>query len=260
MKRTLLCGLAAALALAIPTKAARDIPVQVDGQEMEARCYVEQGVTYVPLRTLLETFGGWSVWWDSSTGTARAASDGESLTADPKTGSITINGKKSSARVTVENGRTYVPVRLVTESLGGSAEWDAYLGGAGVTSPDAQHDAIDVYWLSHIISAESAGEPMEGQVAVGNVVLNRVASDEFPDNIPDVIFDRNWAIQFEPVANGTVYRDPSPKSVEAAYRALNGEDQVGAALYFYAPALSEGVWINANRTYSQTIGCHRFYL
>ena len=31
-------------------------------------------------------------------------------------------------------------------------------------------------------------------------------------------------------------------------------------MYFYAPALSQGVWINANRTYLMTIGCHRFYL
>ena len=31
-------------------------------------------------------------------------------------------------------------------------------------------------------------------------------------------------------------------------------------MFFYAPALSEGVWINGNRTYLTTIGCHRFYL
>ena len=30
-------------------------------------------------------------------------------------------------------------------------------------------------------------------------------------------------------------------------------------MFFYAPALSDGVWINDNRTYQQTIGCHRFY-
>ena len=47
--------------------------------------------------------------------------------------------------------------------------------------------------------------------------------------------------------------------VEAAKRALDGENVVGSALYFYAPALSQGTWINANRPYQQTIGCHRFY-
>ena len=48
--------------------------------------------------------------------------------------------------------------------------------------------------------------------------------------------------------------------MEAAKRALDGENVVGSALYFYAPALSQGTWINANCTYRQTIGCHRFYI
>ena len=48
--------------------------------------------------------------------------------------------------------------------------------------------------------------------------------------------------------------------MEAARRTLDGEEVIGDALYFYAPALSHGVWINANRTYYDTIGCHRFYL
>ena len=95
---------------------------------------------------------------------------------------------------------------------------------------------------------------------MGNVVLNRVESPDFPDTIPGVIFDRVDGVQFEPVKNGTVYDTPTAQSVEAARRALDGETVIGDALYFYAPALSQGVWINANRTYAQTIGCHRFYL
>ena len=47
---------------------------------------------------------------------------------------------------------------------------------------------------------------------------------------------------------------------EDIYLSLDGENVVGSALYFYAPALSQGTWINANCTYRQTIGCHRFYI
>ena len=122
------------------------------------------------------------------------------------------------------------------------------------------HSADDLYWLSRIISAESRGENMTGQIAVGNVVLNRVAAKEFPNTIPAVIFDRKHDVQFTPVSNGTVYLPPTAKSVEAAKRVLNGENTAGKALYFYAPALSQGTWINANRAYLKTIGCHRFYL
>ena len=95
---------------------------------------------------------------------------------------------------------------------------------------------------------------------MGNVVLNRVESDQFPDTIASVVFDQKYAVQFEPVENGTVYSDPYHLSLEAAARVLDGETTVDGALYFYAPDLSPGTRINANRTYLTTIGCHRFYL
>ena len=145
------------------------------------------------------------------------------------------------------------------EALGCQVEWDPYLGGAAVTSPGAAYDAGELYWLSRIICAESGAESMSGQIAVGNVILNRVRSSSFPNTVEGVIFDRKDAVQFEPVSNGRVYLPPASQSGEAAKRALDGENVVGSALYFYAPALSQGMWINANRPYQQTIGCHRFY-
>ena len=99
-----------------------------------------------------------------------------------------------------------------------------------------------------------------GQIAVGNVVLNRVANEQFPDTIKDVIFDTKYAVQFEPVSNGTVYDEPAQSSVLAAKMVLEGARVVGDCLYFFAPALSEGTWIVNNRTYFTTIGGHDFYL
>lgn len=255
-----MCGLLAAASLSLPAQAARVVSVQVDGHTLDTVCYLDQGVTYVPLRSLMDAFGGWEVWWDSGEKEAVAATDHYRLTADPAENTVTVNGTAYTGTVYVENGRTYVPLRIVTNALGGMAEWDPYLRGAAVTSAEAPYDAGDLYWLSRIISAESQGESLEGQIAVGNVVLNRVISEEFPDTIPAVIFDRVDGVQFEPVENGTIYRAPTAQSVEAAKRVLNGEETIGKALYFYAPALSQGVWINANRTYLTTIGCHRFYL
>lgn len=260
MKKQLLCGLLAAALLSLPARAARTVPVQVDGEPLAGTSHLENGVTYVPLRYLLDALGGWEITWDSGSARAVASNSQFRLTADPAADTVNVNGTEYAGKVYVENGRTYVPLRLVCNLLGGSAVWDPYLGGAAVTSPDADYDAVDLYWLSRIISAESRGEPLTGQIAVGNVVLNRVASDEFPDTIPGVIFDRVDAVQFEPVANGTVYQTPTAQSVEAAKRVLDGEVVLADAMFFYAPALSQGVWINANRTYDTTIGCHRFYL
>lgn len=261
MKARLLCGLLTAALLLQPTFAARHVPVQVDGKLLEGQpSYVEEGVTYVPLRTLLDSFGGWKIQWDPQLRAAVADSDTGSITATPDTDTIQIGDDIYTGRITVENGRTYVPLRLVSERLGGTAEWDSYLGGAAVTSPGAKYNARDLYWLSRIISAESQGEPLQGQIAVGNVVLNRTASKEFPDTIADVIFDRNNGVQFEPVSNGTVFLTPTEQSVFAAQQVLDGEVVMKNALYFYAPSLSQGLWVNAHRTYFTTIGCHRFYL
>lgn len=260
MKKALLCGLLAAAVLAVPARAARQVSVQVDGVPLQIQGMLENGVTYVPLRTFLDRLGGWELEWDSTKKQAVAISGEHSLTADPNADIIVLDGLEYAGSVYVENGRTWVPLRLTANILGGSAVWDPWLGGAAVTSADAEHDAVELYWLSRIISAESRGEPMNGQIAVGNVVLNRVKSHQFPDSIPAVIFDTMNGVQFEPVENGTVYNAPSEQSVEAARRTLDGADAIGEALYFYAPALSRGVWINANRTYYDTIGCHRFYL
>ena len=66
MKRELLCGLLAAASLSLPAQAARrTVPVQADGTVLKSGSYVEQGVTYVPLRYLLDALGGWTVSWDS---------------------------------------------------------------------------------------------------------------------------------------------------------------------------------------------------
>ena len=260
MKRRFFVGLLAAAALCLPVQAARPANFQVDGEFLGASAYVEEGTTYVPLRELLESLGDWSVWWDSSAGCARAASEDASLSADPDGNLLTVNGTGYPCVIDVVEGQTYVPLRLTAEALGADVRWDPWLGGAAVTSPGAAHDAMDYYWLSRIIHAESGGEALEGQIAVGNVVLNRVASGDFPDSVPEVIFDDEHGVQFEPVANGTVRSKPTELSREAARRALSGENTAGDALYFFAPALSQGSWIDSSRTYRQTIGCHRFYL
>ena len=149
--------------LTVPAGAARrSVPVQADGKAVTSAAYVEQGVTYVPLRALLTALGGWEVWWDSGNGQAAAASQSGSLRADPAANTVTVSGRTLPGRVTVERGVTYVPLRLVCEALGCRVEWDPYLGGAAVTSPGAAYDAGELYWLARIIYAESGGESITG--------------------------------------------------------------------------------------------------
>ena len=254
MKRKLLCGLLAAASLCLPARAARPANLQVDGELLKSSAYVEEGTTYAPLRELLEALGDWTVWWDG--GAARAVSEDASLSAEPDGNLLTVNGKDYPCVVDVVDGQTYVPLRLTAEALGAAVQWDPWLDGAAVTSPGAEHDAMDLYWLSRIIYAESGNQPLAGKIAVGNVVLNRVNSPAFPNSVYAVVFQQS---QFTPVMNGTSYSTPNAESVIAAKLCLDGAKTVGDALYFVNPRATPGSWASRNRPHVATIGAHAFY-
>lgn len=84
--------------------------------------------------------------------------------------------------------------------------------------------------LARLITAEADDQPYVVKVAVGAVVLNRVRSPLFPDDIASVIYEP-W--QFEPVLNGWINRPASPEAMQAARDALNGWDPTNGALYFF---------------------------
>ena len=121
-------------------------------------------------------------------------------------------------------------------------------------APAKNYTDEDVYWLSHIIYAEAGGESYKGQIAVGNVVLNRVKSSKFPNTIYGVIFQKS---QFTPASSGSIYRTPSQSCINAAIAALEGENVVGGALYFNTVGLNS--WAARNATFVTRIGNHNFY-
>lgn len=193
--------------------------------------------------------------------------EGLKLTARPGDAYIEANGRTLYAKdgVHLKAGRTLVPVRVLAEALGATVDWNPATGvvsvnggGSATTQPDYNRED-KLYWLSRIISAESRGEPLEGQIAVGNVVLNRVDSPDFPDTIYGVIFDDRWGGQFTPVRNGTIYQEPTEQSIQAAKLCLEGVNVAKDSLYFLAPALTNNHWIMENRTHVMTIGAHWFY-
>lgn len=113
----------------------------------------------------------------------------------------------------------------------------------------------DLDLLSRIVSAEARGEPVEGQIAVANVVLNRVASEDFPDTIEGVIYQDG---QFSPVSNGAINNEPTEEAIESAKRALDGEFVVESdVLYFYNPKIAKSKWIFTRKT-AKVIGNHTF--
>ncbi len=92
----------------------------------------------------------------------------------------------------------------------------------------------DLDLLSRLIMAEAGNQPYSAKVGVGAVVINRVKSQEFPNTISGVIYERdNSYYQFTPVENGYIYKPADSDAIKAAYDALHGSDPTHGALYYF---------------------------
>ena len=88
----------------------------------------------------------------------------------------------------------------------------------------------DYQILLRIVQAEAGICDDKGKILVANVILNRVQSEEFPNTIKNVVYQRS---QFSPVANGSINTcKVTPQTIECVNRALSGEDYSQGALYF----------------------------
>ena len=123
----------------------------------------------------------------------------------------------------------------------------------GITSASA-YSSSDAYLLAKLISAEARGESYTGQVAVGAVVLNRVAHPSFPDSVAGVIYQRG---AFSCVTDSNWNVSPTATAQKAARDAMNGWDPSGGAVYYYNPRTAKSSWIRS-RPVITVIGNHVF--
>ena len=262
--------LLAFMLLYTPVSAAVPCTVYLDGQAMEYPYIstIRGGTSYLPLRAAVDHYGG-RLTWDADSRTARWTTEDLILIARDGNCYIEANGRTLYAAkgIFIADGRLMIPTRLLAQALGGDAQWESrsrtvqiHAGSRPIEHADSHYDGDALLWLARIISAESRGEPMEGQIAVGNVVLNRVADPDYPNTIYGVIFDRKYGVQFEPVLNGSIYAEPTESAVAAAKLCLEGVDLSRGSIYFYDPAKAESSWIGRNCTYVMTIGVHKFYI
>ena len=183
---------------------------------------------------------------------------------------ITANGGKIEGKSNfISSNVLYVPVSSLAAALNKSVE--SVSGGKKLATKkeaapteataevQAELDRDCVLWLARIIYCESRGQPFEGQVAVGSVVMNRVDSEEFPNTIYSVIFDRKYGVQFTPAGNGAVWCTPDESAVEAAKTVLRGCRTDDRILYFMNADLATTSWISDNRPFAFKIGDHSFY-
>jgi N-acetylmuramoyl-L-alanine amidase len=114
----------------------------------------------------------------------------------------------------------------------------------------------DIQLMARAINGEARGEPYEGQVAVGAVILNRVKDSRFPNSISGVIYQPG---AFTAVSDGQINASISEGSTvyKAAQDAMNGWDPTSGCVYYFNPATATNKWI-WSRPLIKTIGKHRF--
>ena len=110
--------------------------------------------------------------------------------------------------------------------------------------------------LARAINGEARGEPYEGQVAVGAVILNRVKDSRFPNTVAGVIYQPG---AFTAVSDGQINEPIQEGStvLKAARDALNGWDPTDGCIYYFNPNTATNKWI-WSRPVIKTIGKHRF--
>lgn len=123
-------------------------------------------------------------------------------------------------------------------------------GGSSSSSPNE----ANIELLARVINGEARGEPYEGQVAVGAVVLNRVDHPSFPNSISGVVYQKG---AFTAVDDGQINAEMYASSHRAARDALNGWDPTGGAIYYYNPRTATNQWIRTREVIC-TIGEHVF--
>jgi len=138
--------------------------------------------------------------------------------------------------------------------------WWSTSGTEPIATGDEYYARDDVYWLSRIIEAEAGSETLEGKIAVGNVVMNRVEDSEFPNTVKGVIFDKRYSIQFTRAYAGAIYNEPSEESIAAAKLVLEGVNTAGDCLYFASAESASTCWAEKNREKYAVIDNQVFYV
>ncbi|QNF29247.1 cell wall hydrolase [Metabacillus sp. KUDC1714] len=112
--------------------------------------------------------------------------------------------------------------------------------------------------LARLVHAEAKGESYAGKVAVASVVLNRVDSELFPNDIKSVIHQKDQGYYaFSPVQDGAINEPADAKSKEAVQEALAFRGMGNHSLYFYNPKTAKSTWITS-REVTVRIGNHVF--
>lgn len=169
----------------------------------------------------------------------------------------------------ISGGEMYLPLDALCRIFGVTAEIgvervdlttaQARLISGGEDYYEMNCDPQALYWLPRIGYGEAYEQPLAGIMGVCSVVLNRVADEDFPNTIFEVLYDNKHAVQFTPVTTLAMKDKPDEIYCIASYLVLEGYNVVGESTYFVNPAGGANAWFEQNLSYVVTYGNHEFY-
>lgn len=233
--------------------------IYVDEVEVE-RAYAirENGTTYVAAYFVLQAmYPDAAINWEG--GQTKITAPGLTVTAKSGANYIVANGRylyvSGKVQVHPETEDIMVPVRVLAKAMGAEVKYDengVYLtaGDGPILSGDRFYNAEDLDLIARVIRHEAGNQPLKGQIAVGNVILHRVASRQFPNTVSGVLYQKN---QF----TGATNCKASEGSLIAAKLCLEGVDVVPGACWFNG--VGKAFWASRNKSLIATIGNHAFY-
>lgn len=154
------------------------------------------------------------------------------------------------------------------EEAGQAAQTEALqpVIGVNVLEKKLKYDLSEADYeaLLKIVEAEAGSEDETGKLLVANVVLNRVNSDQFPDTVEKVVYQKQGGrAQFSPVGNGSIrHIQVSEETKAAVQKALEGEDVSQGALYFASRSAADPEnmqWFDRCLTRLFSYGGHEFF-
>lgn len=202
---------------------------------------------------------------DGEGNTADVVRETLSMTVSIRVAYLIANGRYFYVKdnLIMMNGHVAAPLRILAQVFNLDVGYDVAEQAAMLTHGEGRsayiepgesyYDADELYWLSRIIHAESGNQSLDGKIAVGNVVMNRVNAPQFPNTVYDVLSQKNQFVS----PNTLKKKTPNSESVVAAKLVLEGAQVVPTALFFNQAGIS--CYASRNRDYVTTIGAHAFY-
>ncbi|MBQ6466307.1 MAG: cell wall hydrolase [Oscillospiraceae bacterium] len=251
----------------------RDVRVFVDGL-LCGRALADGETVWFAVEDLCALLGVQSeTWWNEDSGELVVSGAGFVLHASAGAEYLSVNSRYlyETRGFFVRDGRSWLPTETIARIFGAAPKLSsdglradfkgeelAIMPGGAAWYYD-NFGSAEIFWLARIIHSEAGGQPLAGRIGVGNVVLNRVASDRYPDEVFGVVFDDKFAVQFDPAYTGSVYQEPGELDVVAACLCLEGYNTVGESMYFVNPDRADDSWFRNTKDFVIRIGDHEFY-